>query len=84
MPEHTRPGDVLADRYRLTDLLTESKGGRFWRAFDSVLQRDGPPGALPVKPGALRSPSNCRVSLARSRSAKPDVNPTWSSMPLSL
>jgi len=38
--EHTRPGDVLADRYRLTDLLTESKGGRFWRAFDSVLQRD--------------------------------------------
>jgi hypothetical protein len=38
--EHTRPGDVLADRYRLTDLLTESRGGRFWRAFDSVLQRD--------------------------------------------
>ncbi|MBV9921000.1 MAG: hypothetical protein JOY78_09160, partial [Pseudonocardia sp.] len=31
---------MLADRYRLTDLLTESKGGRFWRAFDSVLQRD--------------------------------------------
>ena len=22
MPQHTRPGDVLADRYRLTDLLT--------------------------------------------------------------
>jgi hypothetical protein len=40
VPEHTRPGDVLADRYRLTDLLTESGGGRFWRAFDSVLQRD--------------------------------------------
>ena len=40
MPEHTRPGDVLADRYRLTDLLTESKGGKFWRAFDNVLQRD--------------------------------------------
>jgi hypothetical protein len=40
VPEHTRPGDVLADRYRLTDLLTESQGGRFWRAFDSVLQRD--------------------------------------------
>jgi len=38
--EHTRPGDVLAERYRLTDLLTESRGGRFWRAFDSVLQRD--------------------------------------------
>jgi hypothetical protein len=40
VPEHTRPGDVLADRYRLTDLLAESRGGRFWRAFDSVLQRD--------------------------------------------
>ena len=40
MPQHTRPGDVLADRYRLTDLLTESGGGRFWRAFDSVLHRD--------------------------------------------
>jgi hypothetical protein len=40
VPEHNRPGDVLAERYRLTDLLTESKGGRFWRAFDSVLQRD--------------------------------------------
>src|SRR3954462_11053613 len=40
MPEHTGPGDVLVDRYRLTDLLTESKGGKFWRAFDSVLQRD--------------------------------------------
>jgi serine/threonine protein kinase len=40
VPEHNRPGDVLADRYRLTDLLTESKGGRFWRAFDAVLQRD--------------------------------------------
>jgi hypothetical protein len=40
VPEHNRPGDVLADRYKLTDLLTESKGGRFWRAFDSVLHRD--------------------------------------------
>lgn len=40
MPEHTRPGDLLAERYRLTDLLTESRGGRFWRAFDTVLQRD--------------------------------------------
>src|SRR3954454_22765343 len=38
--EHTRPGEVLAGRYRLSDLLTESAGGRFWRAFDSVLQRD--------------------------------------------
>jgi hypothetical protein len=40
VPQHNRPGDVLTDRYRLTDLLTESKGGRFWRAFDTVLQRD--------------------------------------------
>src|SRR3954468_16939368 len=40
VPEHTRPGDVLAGRYRLTDLLTEQEGGRFWRAFDSVLHRD--------------------------------------------
>jgi hypothetical protein len=40
VPEHNRPGDVLADRYRLTDLLSESGGGRFWRAFDKVLQRD--------------------------------------------
>ena len=32
-----RPGDVLADRYRLVDLLTESGGGRFWRAHDRVL-----------------------------------------------
>ncbi|HEX3930336.1 MAG TPA: protein kinase family protein [Nocardioides sp.] len=31
---------MLADRYRLTDLLTESGGGRFWRAFDTVLHRD--------------------------------------------
>jgi hypothetical protein len=40
VPEHTRAGDVLADRYRLTDLLTENEGGRFWRAFDTVLHRD--------------------------------------------
>jgi hypothetical protein len=40
VPEHNRPGDALAERYRLTDLLTESAGGRFWRAFDTVLQRD--------------------------------------------
>ena len=34
-----RPGDVLADRYRLVDLLSESGGGRFWRAHDNVLDR---------------------------------------------
>ncbi|WP_395658074.1 protein kinase family protein [Nocardioides sp.] len=39
MPSSIRPGDVLADRYRLVDLLTESSGGRFWRAHDKVLER---------------------------------------------
>jgi len=34
-----RPGDVLAGRYRLVDLLAESGGGRFWRAQDRVLER---------------------------------------------
>ena len=39
MPSSIRPGDMLADRYRLVDLLTESEGGRFWRAHDRVLER---------------------------------------------
>lgn len=39
MPHTIRPGDVLADRYRLVDLLVESGGGRFWRAHDRVLER---------------------------------------------
>ncbi|MDI6910153.1 protein kinase family protein [Nocardioides sp.] len=39
MPSSIRPGDVLADRYRLVDLLAESSGGRFWRAHDKVLER---------------------------------------------
>ncbi len=34
-----RPGEVLAGRYRLVDLLDESGGGLFWRAFDSSLDR---------------------------------------------
>ncbi len=34
-----RPGDLLAGRYRLEDLLNESRGGRFWRAHDRVLDR---------------------------------------------
>ena len=33
------PGTVLADRYRLDDLLTESAGARFWRATDMILAR---------------------------------------------
>jgi len=39
VPFATRAGDVLADRYRLVDLLSESGGGRFWRAHDRVLER---------------------------------------------
>ncbi len=34
-----RAGDVLAGRYLVADLLNESRGGRFWRAEDQVLQR---------------------------------------------
>lgn len=39
MPHSIRPGEVLAGRYRLVDLLTESEGGLFWRAHDRVLER---------------------------------------------
>ena len=39
VPQSARPGDVLADRYRLVDLLSESGDGRFWRAHDRVLER---------------------------------------------
>lgn len=37
--EATRPGDVLAGRYRLADLLSEARGGTFWLAQDEVLGR---------------------------------------------
>ncbi len=39
MTSANRPGDVLAGRYRLVDLLVESGRGRFWRALDTVLDR---------------------------------------------
>jgi len=34
-----RPGDVLAGRYRLDDLMSETGQGRFWRGYDTVLAR---------------------------------------------
>ena len=39
LTQAARPGDVLADRYKLVDLLSESGNGRFWRAHDNVLDR---------------------------------------------
>ena len=39
VPDSLHAGDVLAQRYRLDELLTESAGGRFWRAHDQVLDR---------------------------------------------
>ena len=39
MPHAIRPGDVLAGRYQLIDLLDESGGGLFYRAYDSSLDR---------------------------------------------
>ncbi len=39
MPSPMRPGDVLAGRYRLVVLLSESGGGFFYRALDQVLAR---------------------------------------------
>ncbi len=39
LPHSIRPGDVLADRYLLVDLLSESGNGRFWRAHDRILER---------------------------------------------
>ncbi|MBJ7357576.1 protein kinase family protein [Nocardioides sp.] len=35
----TKAGDVLVDRYRLVDLLSETPHGRFWRAHDRILER---------------------------------------------
>ncbi|MDN5893957.1 MAG: protein kinase family protein, partial [Nocardioides sp.] len=39
MPNTMRPGNVLAGRYRLVDLLNEARGGLFFRAWDKVLAR---------------------------------------------
>ena len=34
------PGSVVADRFRLEDLLEDTSGARFWRARDLTLARD--------------------------------------------
>jgi hypothetical protein len=39
VPTSKQAGDVLAERYRLDDLLAEAGSGRFWRAHDLVLHR---------------------------------------------
>ena len=39
MPHSIRPGDELAGRYTMVDLLSENRGGLFWRAHDRVLAR---------------------------------------------
>ena len=46
----------------------------------AVLQRLGPPGALPVKPGPPASASRRRVSSALSVAAIDEVKPTWLSL----
>ncbi|MDP3966852.1 MAG: protein kinase family protein [Nocardioides sp.] len=42
------PGALLADRYRLEDLLAERDGARFWRATDNILARDVAVHVLPA------------------------------------
>lgn len=39
MSGSTQAGEILADRYRLDDLLAETRGGSFWHAHDTVLHR---------------------------------------------
>ena len=39
MPKSMRAGSMLTGRYRLVDLLSESRGAHFWRAWDTVLSR---------------------------------------------
>jgi serine/threonine protein kinase len=53
------PGTLLAGRYRLDDLLTESEGARFWRATDTILARSvaihAVPSDDPRAPGLLEA-----------------------------
>ena len=39
MPQSLQAGAVLGNRYRLDDLLAETRGGRLWRAHDTALHR---------------------------------------------
>lgn len=39
MLDRIHPGDVVARRYRMIDLLHENEGGTFWRAYDQILAR---------------------------------------------
>ena len=51
MPHSRRPGEELGGRYRLVDLLNESSGGRFWRAYDRVLSRHVAVHVIPADDG---------------------------------
>ena len=63
-----RPGDVLAGRYRLADLLSETAHGRFWLAHDSVLGR--PVAVHVIDADDTRAPSLMRA--ARASASIPD------------
>ena len=80
VPHATRAGDVLADRYRLVDLLSESGGGRFWRAHDRILERhvalhviaaDDPRAELLLDAAAAPRPSSTRASCGCSTPSGP-------------
>ena len=67
MPIAIRPGDVLADRYLLVDLLSESGGGRFWRAHDRILDRHVAVHVIPARRQARRGPDGGRPALGHRR-----------------
>ena len=67
-----RPGDVLADRYLLVDLLSESGDGRFWRAHDRILDRHVAVHVIGGRRRAGRRPDGGRPALGdRARPADP-------------
>ena len=83
-PYKSRMGDRvkrrLGDACGLTrfgvNLVTLGPGGQS-ALRPSLLQRLGPPGAAPVKPGASMSAWSFLVRAALFSDASPDVNPTW-------